>query len=111
MGNAQVLNVYQTSTETIFVFTQRWTMGVDLVDQYSFSVTADYLSTQDRPSILFWPERNRAAKCYQGNNINGRSSGSVSDLEKAIERSSSVNTADDISTIKIKHDRVVTVSN
>ena len=111
--NAQVLNVYQTSTETIFVFTQRWTMGVDLVDQHSFSVTADYLSTRDRPSILFWPERNRSAKCYQGNSINGRSidHGNDSDLVKAIERSSSVNTADDISTIKIKHDRVVNVSN
>merc|ERR1712176_532979 len=57
--NAIFLDVYESAQETVVVVTSRYYLNVDKQDVHSFVLTIDYLKSEDRPSILFWPERNR----------------------------------------------------
>lgn len=107
--NAQVYNVYETSRETVFVFTQKWWTAGDLVDQHSFMVTADYLSTPDHPSILFWKGRIMRETCYADPKTK-RSRDNKDYLAEAIENSKSVQKLDDISTIKIRNGKISAVT-
>merc|ERR1719394_2088544 len=107
--NAQVYNVYETARETVFVFTQKWWTGGDLVDKYSFMVTADYLSTPDHPSILFWQGRITRESCYADPKMS-RSRDNKDYLAEAIENSKSVRKLDDISTIKIRNGKISAVT-
>ena len=107
--NAQVYNVYETSRETVLVLTQRWWHKQDLMDQYSFMVTADYLSTRDHPSILFWNSRIMREECYADPKLS-RSRDNKDYLQEAISNSKSVNKIDDIATIKIRNGKVSAVT-
>merc|ERR1719431_45849 len=62
--NAIFLDVYESAQETVVVVTSRYYLNVDKQDVHSFVLTIDYLKSEDRPSILFWPERNRQGFCY-----------------------------------------------
>jgi hypothetical protein len=109
--NAQFLGVYNTQTETVLVITQRWSTQGDTVDSHSFMLTVDYLSTPDKPSILFWPTRNRRPECYRDSNSGFSRSGSRSEqeLEEAITRSKGVKSLDDVSSIKIRSGKISSV--
>ena len=62
--NAAFLDVYETSRETVVVMTARAHLATDRTDPYSFMVTISGLRSHDRPSMLFWPYRNRNGFCY-----------------------------------------------
>ena len=107
VSNAQFLNVYQKPTELDLLLTSRWTLSNDKMDPYSFVVYADHLSTPDRPSILFWPKRERRAQCFESS-LMARSLGGTNDFDRAISRSR-LDSASDVKTIKLKNDKIKNV--
>ena len=92
--NAAFLDVYETSRETVVVMTARSYLNSDKTDPYSFMVTVNGLHSHAKPSMLFWPERNRNGFCYNqpltqfARSSAGRAGNEFQQLLKQSEKSS-----------------------
>ena len=111
VSNAQFLNVYQNPSELNFLLTSRFTLKLDTIDPYSFVVYADYLSTPDKPSILFWPKRERREMCFKSM-IMGRGLGGSNEdqFTRAVQQSSRLNDVSEVKTIKLRNNKIRNVS-